>query len=1182
MSSAWNVNTLATSTMMPQHVMIASLKTRATSTSDNNMCILITSSSMLKSTENSSASWNTSSESLRNTILTPKTIHFMDLVKVPVILAHAGSQSVAASFVCVTLKPTCGQHTILMAMLKQCSALMLSLMTQHRCLQLMMKWHWRICNVTCKRMQICGMDWHMPQVVHSTQWKVLSLRLNGVSPLMENQFSWNLASLFSTQSHSVDQMVVHPTLANQNNRCHLIAQCAKHNGEKFESWRTGIQKEMQQMCSGAQLLPFFSQQQWNSLPLIFCTISAVSIASNLCDQGVTPHFTATSDRSFLKHDEPQSQHATSCHLCHKRVWQPWPAWFCHWTRHCSSVTNAETHMHCNEPWWSSQSCHQLASVNHWCEPTLHARHKTLATCRGTVDQFNLSILTWDQRWNSFWKCVDNSDHPWKWLTLDGSIHWWQIVLWHWNMMTQPLPNVSTGCDTGWHFGPHGKVDHVRSKQWWDWWWWHTSSLANSALNSWMANPTETKPIFLELVGVCPVTSLCRIIEFQHAQAKTGNMSSRLDGLPPCMDQHAWPTDWLPSPEMQQHQCTQNICMISTETQLCLLLCRHHLNDRAIAGHTPAHHHDQATKHPKSCSHMTNVSHWQGHWCTWPPTSFLWCWTLAEAPQRNWWTNPNCQSELHVLLCNNSWTMGLWPCVKHAHTTTHSWPFDWPDPKWQQENLHCQWCNDEWTPWQCALLDDCNWHWTTLGQQRCSPWASQQAHTGQSEGFGTLSTLQFACHHCMHHDLIDKYLINPLCCLHFCDNKGMTTRITDLVDMTIPALTLSTCDNFDLHVQICDTVQELEDLCSFQFQHIKGHQDWKPVHDKDGHAKPLSQEAELNVHCNEFAPLCIPTNWHAKSTDKSSPMFPTTRVHLLTDGKVVTKKLKEQMWGVATTQDWWVHLSEKLTWTDTDCKSVQWSTIESAMKWFSSSDKRHIQKWIHDWLPLNHFLCKWQHMHDPECPMCHNALEEHWHLIECLCQKQQQIFVSLWSTLMEFSEKTKASKQLVKLLWDGLQSIWQQTPMQDKATCDNMLHDLCDSQASLGWDQLHWGWLSCLWGTIFEQTSMPTGEADIKMGGHHWIAEMAAITWQHALLLWESRNGDQHGQTQEEQDQQECDKLWPQIQGTHAIWDQLPHAAQKEVHKVPFETLMEWPLNVLHQWIFIAWPHMQVQTKAAKN
>ena len=370
-------------------------------------------------------------------------------------------------------------------------------------------------------------------------------------------------------------------------------------------------------------------------------------------------------------------------------------------------------------------------------------------------------------------------------------------------------------------------------------------------------------------------------------------------------------------------------------------------------------------------------------------------------------------------------------------------------------------------------------------------------------------------------------------------------------------------------------------CLFQLHHIKGHQDQTPIMSADGTPQPLSWQVELNIKCDHGACMAATGNLWQNSTEQQSPMFPAAWVHLLIQGKIVTWQTKEWLQGAATAQDCREHLCTKFKWDDNACDAVNWSSMHLALKWFQKANQWQLQKWIHDWLPLNAFLHKQKPHHCATCPTCNEMAEDHWHFLKCKHPTWHQIFTTLWSTSADFCTKSKAGDDLFALPWDGIQTIWQNKAMHPQEVHAKHLHELHQSQSSIGWDQLFHGWFSQLWGTIFETAGAPTEEIDVTTGGTQWIAELTMTTWQHVLLLWDSQNGDQHSHAQAKKEWKECDKLMPQMQGACSIKNQLPEAAQQQPHRTSLTELLQQLLQTLWHWVHIAQPCIKAQLQAAK-
>ena len=469
----------------------------------------------------------------------------------------------------------------------------------------------------------------------------------------------------------------------------------------------------------------------------------------------------------------------------------------------------------------------------------------------------------------------------------------------------------------------------------------------------------------------------------------------------------------------------------------------------------------------------------------------------------------------------------------------------------------KWCINEWHLWQCSQLDYCNLKWLTVGRSRtCTRTCRSGSHwmirkdldSCQQCNFWFIAVITATCHLTNLTNWSKVYVFVTTKAWHPEHQNCWTSRCKLLPCLSVMIVTCAAKSKTASH--------ELQNALSVSMHHIKGHQDQTPIMSADGTPQPLSWQAELNIKCDHGACMAVTGNLWQNSTEQQSPMFPAAWVHLLIRGEIVTWQTKEWLQGAATTQDCREHLCTKFEWDDNACDAVNWSSMHLALKQFQKADQWQLQKWIHDWLPLNAFLHKQKPHHCATCPTCNEMAEDHWHFLKCKHPTWHQMFATLWSTSADFCTKSKAGDDLFALPWDGIQAIWQNKAMHPQEAHAKHLHALHQSQSSVSWDQLFHGWFSQLWGTIFETAGAPTEEIDVATGGTQWIAELTMTTWQHVLLLWDSQNGDQHGHTQAEKEWKECDKLAPQMQGACSIKNQLPEAAQQQLHWTSLTELLQ--------------------------
>ena len=607
---------------------------------------------------------------------------------------------------------------------------------------------------------------------------------------------------------------MHPTLANQNNRCHLIAQCANYNGQKFESQRTGIQKEMQQTCAGAQLLPFFSNNSetahWSSFaPSVLCPSPATFVNMeqlHVSQQQVTGAFSSMMN---CNHNMPQAvifatKEFDSLGL-HDFAIEWGIAQVSQMLKHTHTAMNLGSLLKVTVNW------HQLTAGVSWhcmqdTRPLPHAEGLWINSIQAFPHEIKGETV-----FENVWTILtihENDQHLME-AFIDGKL-FSDTETWWLNCCQMFLQVVTLG-DILDHMGKQimsaasgGETDNDGTPVLWQ------------TVHSTLEWPTQQKPN----------QSSWNLWECALWQVFAGSLNSNMLKQKlgmwhwDWMDHHcAWINVHSPQTGYLHQKCNNTnahrtfawsvqkhgfVYFHADSTQMTGQLPATHLpitmtkqqNIQSLTVAQPMSAIGEATDAPDPPPVSCNVEHWlKHHKETGEPTpivnlSFMCC--LATIPEQwdcdlvqSMCTQQPIHDPLIDLIQNGN--KKIYIVSDATMQGTH-------------DSVHC---------WMIATDTVQLW-----ASRDAVPGPANPAHTGQSKGFGTLSTLQFTCHHCMHHNLIDKSLINPLHCLHFCDNKGMTTGITDLVDMPIPALTLSMCDNFDLCVQIHDTVQELEDLCSF--------------------------------------------------------------------------------------------------------------------------------------------------------------------------------------------------------------------------------------------------------------------------------------------------------------------------------------------------------------------------------
>jgi len=149
----------------------------------------------------------------------------------------------------------------------------------------------------------------------------------------------------------------------------------------------------------------------------------------------------------------------------------------------------------------------------------------------------------------------------------------------------------------------------------------------------------------------------------------------------------------------------------------------------------------------------------------------------------------------------------------------------------------------------------------------------------------------------------------------------------------------TNDDCDIYLAIAAITSQCPHL-SFQYLHVKGHQD----------NRPLTIAKQHNVDYNHCAKHYV-QNHALNSTAFAHPEFEAAQPHLKIAGKVICCCFLPALCQVPDTLAYWDYLRKQFNWTYADATNVQWATLNSALQSLPSNDQHHMMLFIHDKLPL---------------------------------------------------------------------------------------------------------------------------------------------------------------------------------------------------------------------------------------
>ncbi len=285
-----------------------------------------------------------------------------------------------------------------------------------------------------------------------------------------------------------------------------------------------------------------------------------------------------------------------------------------------------------------------------------------------------------------------------------------------------------------------------------------------------------------------------------------------------------------------------------------------------------------------------------------------------------------------------------------------------------------------------------------------------------------------------------------------------------------------------------------------------------------------------------------------------------------------RELAETLRHAATSPDYWEYLETKHDWTQDDSSKVNWNAIKLAMKHVKPTERRNLQKFLHNWLPYraSHRRGKISH-EETLCPSCQLASENHWHFLECTNQKREEMYQSLLKDLKQMHVQQIVDLTLHYLLQAGLHGIRTATQIPEANETFPELEDLHYRQSRLGWEQLFYGWISVTWAHYIDTTS--NGHTN----GTIFYSRVIRRIWRYTTDAWTSRNLDLH------QRNPDLDRpaLAAQVQNLLHLANTDP-TLQSMTRTETQANILNRPVAQIHQWIETVSLHIRHHFAAAQQ
>jgi len=145
---------------------------------------------------------------------------------------------------------------------------------------------------------------------------------------------------------------------------------------------------------------------------------------------------------------------------------------------------------------------------------------------------------------------------------------------------------------------------------------------------------------------------------------------------------------------------------------------------------------------------------------------------------------------------------------------------------------------------------------------------------------------------------------------------------------------------------------------------------------------------------------------------------------------------------------------------------------------------------------------------------------------------------------------------VQLLWQGLQAIQQDTPLDDQYdSYPEPYQQLFYVQQAIGWDQLYYGQISMLW------THQITINSQYKLSSDVFDSHTIGLIWNYIFDCWKQCNQHLHSLTAEPPD---YPVLAAQVRHIIQVVQQNPALAAITPNQTA-EQILQWPLPLICSW-----------------
>jgi len=364
---------------------------------------------------------------------------------------------------------------------------------------------------------------------------------------------------------------------------------------------------------------------------------------------------------------------------------------------------------------------------------------------------------------------------------------------------------------------------------------------------------------------------------------------------------------------------------------------------------------------------------------------------------------------------------------------------------------------------------------------------------RSEGAGMLSATLFLAlisHH-MEHQLKVEFLS---------DNRELIRRMKDHQHYDDPYPNATLASEYDIIEEIYNTCKIYKITGSYQW--VKGHQDRHTEYES------LPLNAQLNVEADYYA------GQYQDNFGKLRPLctlLPTSGAMLSIRTISVTSDYRNQLIRAYTEPRYIEYVQNRFGWSDDVIHSIAWKCLTLAARRINRSVL--MTKVCNDLLPTAVTLQQQKYQYSDRCNMC-DGVETRDHMIQCKAESRAawrvRFMTALRRKMKALSTKFEVEETLGTALCD-----WMEHGRVEISKFPPKFEAALKSQETIGWRHVFAGKLSQQWLRLQGDVHLEDGKIRTD---YLWGASIVEVILTKFMELWELRNEEVHGKTEEVQEQ----------------------------------------------------------------